>query len=153
LPPPDAQKLIEAAERKAAVLSGQLAKVEQLYGDAFKRADELQRQATQAIAAKRASDAELERVAAERLGAEKTSNRMIIIAVVCGLLYVYTKLTHLGPGAISEMASDMRKQGQAAGLIALDGVTSRLQQSMVRLISKFKNHADPVKTEVAPVAQ
>ncbi len=140
---PDPTALIEAEKRKNAVLQGKIDLIERLYGDQAKVAESLRRENAAVLAAKRASDAELAQVAAERLGAEKTAARWLFVAVACVLLYLYTKLTHLGPGAIAEAVSDMRKQGATAGISALDGVTSRIQQKMVRLINKVTTHADP----------
>lgn len=143
---PDQTALLEAERRKNAVLSGKIEMAEKLYGDAYKRADEAQKVATAAIAAKRASDLELERVAAERLAAERSQNRWIIVACVCGALYLYTKFTHVGPGALAEAVSDMRKQGATKGIAALDGITTRFQQSMVRFINRVKDHPNPEPT-------
>ncbi len=140
---PDPVALLAAERRKNAVLEGKVQVIEQLYGDQAKTNEALRHENVIAIAAKRASDTELAQVAAERLGAEKTATRWMIVAGVCVLLYLYVKFTHIGPGAIAEAVSDMRKQGATAGITALDGVTSRLQQKMVRFINKFTNHAPP----------
>lgn len=142
---PDPTALIEAEKRKNAVLQGKIDLIERLYGDQAKAVESLRRENAAVLAAKRASDAELAQVAAERLGAEKTASRWLFVAVACVLLYLYTKFTHLGPSAISEAVSDMRKQGDSAGITAIDGVTSRLQQKMVRFINKVTTHADPEK--------
>lgn len=140
---PDPTALIEAEKRKNAVLQGKIDVIERLYGDQAKVADALRRENAAVLAAKRASDAELAQVAAERLGAEKTAARWLFVAAACVVLYLYTKFTHLGPGAIAEAVADMRKQGATAGITALDGVTSRIQQKMVRIINKLTTHADP----------
>lgn len=143
LQPPDPRALLEAEKRKNAVLEGKIELAEKLYGDQSKIAESLRRENAAALAAKRASDQELQRVAAERLAADRTSSRWMVVAIVCIGLYLYVKLTHLGPGAIAEMASDMKKQGVSKGIVALDNVTSRLQQRMVRFISRIKDYPNP----------
>ncbi len=140
---PDPTALIEAEKRKNAVLQGKIDVIDRLYGDQAKVADSLRRENAAVLAAKRASDAELAQVAAERLGAEKTAARWLFVAVACVILYLYVKITHVGPGALAEAVSDMRKQGATSGITALDGVTSRIQQKMVRIINKLTTHADP----------
>ncbi len=150
LEPPDPMALVEAERRKTAIMQGRLEEAQRLYGDQTKLADSLRRENAAALAAKRASDAELERVAAERLAADRTATRWIIVAVACIALYLYTKFTHLGPGAIAEAVSDMRKQGITKGISALDGVTSRLQQKMVRLINRIKDHPAPEEHKTQP---
>lgn len=142
---PDPVALLAAAERKNAVLQGKVEAIERLYGDQARTSEALRRDYTVAIAAKRASDTELAQVAAERLGAEKTATRWMIVAGVCVGLYLWVKLTHIGPGAMAEAVADMRKQGATEGITALDGVTSRIQQKMVRFINKLTTHAPPEK--------
>jgi len=143
LEPPDPMALVAAEKRKNSVLEGKIEVIERLYGDQAKIAESLRKENAAVLAEKRRSDAELAEVAAERLGAEKNAARWLILAVAGLVLYVYVKLTHIGPGALAEAVSDMRKQGATGGIVALDGVTSRLQQSMVRLINKLKTHPDP----------
>lgn len=133
LPAPDPLALVEAERRKVAVMEGRLAEAATLYNQALKRADTLERERAAALAAKRASDAELAQVAAERLGSERLMNWAIAAAVLAGLLYIYVKVTHISPSALAEAVKDIKGGTQA--ITALDGVASRLQQRIVRLLS------------------
>lgn len=138
LPKPDPEALLAAERRKVAVMEGRLAEASSLYGDALKRADMLEKERTEALQAKREADAELQRVAAERLGAEKQAFWMWCGIGALVALYLWTKLTHLSPAALAEAVSDIKNgPGEEHHAIrALDGVTSRFQQSMVRLTRK-----------------
>jgi hypothetical protein len=134
LPAPDPRALIEAERRKAAVLAGRLEEANRLYGVAMERADKLERERAAALAAKRASDAELERVAAERLGAERLMNWALAVAGLCVVLWLYAHITRPSVGALAEAVKDI-KAGNLTGnaaIAALDGVTTRLQQRLIR---------------------
>lgn len=136
LPAPDPRALIEAERRKAAVLAGRLEEANRLYGVAMERADKLERERAAALAAKRASDAELERVAAERLGAERLMNWALLVAGLCVALWLYTHITRPSVGALAEAVKDI-KAGNLTGnaaIAALDGVTTRLQQRLIRFL-------------------
>ena len=141
LPAPDIQALIQAEKRKVAVMEGRLQEASLLYGDAIKRVERLEREKSQALSAKRASDQELLQVAAERLGAEQQAFWAFIIAGAVGVLYLYTKLTHLSPHALASAVLDIRGGSIESNhaIQALDGVTTRLQQKMVSTISKLSN--------------
>lgn len=136
LPAPDSKALLEAEKRRSAVMEGRLQEASGLYDKALKRSDQLEKERSLALAAKRASDDALEQVAAERLGAEKVKDRAIIVAVALGLLYLYTKFTHVGSGAMAEAVHDIKKGVPA--IQALDGATTRFQQMIVRTINRFK---------------
>lgn len=136
LPAPDPAALLEAERRKVAILEGKNAEAEKLYAVALNRAAELQKQKDAAIAQRQAVDLKLEQTAAERLGESRQFNRMALaLALLCGL-FLYVKITHLSPGAVAELATDL-KAGKHP-LDALDGVTSRMQQRFVRLLAKLK---------------
>ena len=137
LPAPDPQALLAAERRRAAVMEGQRDEARALYADALKRADQLQREKTEAIRQRQAVDSELAQVAAERLGAERTQNRLALVAALAVALFLYVKLTHLAPGALAEAVADI-KSGKAAPLQALDGVTTRLQQRFVSFLAHWK---------------
>ena len=141
LPAPDIQALIQAEKRKVAVMEGRLQEASLLYGDAIQRVERLEREKSQALSAKRASDQELLQVAAERLGAEQQAFWAFIIAGAIGVLYLYTKLTHLSPHALASAVLDIRGGSSESNhaIQALDGVTTRLQQKMVSTISKLSN--------------
>lgn len=140
LPKPDPEALLQAERRKVAVMEGRLAEASNLYGDALKRADQLERERAAALAAKLKADVELQRVAAERLGAEKQAFWAFCLVGAIALLYIYTKLSHLSPSALAEAVRDMKGGAGEANpaVAALDGVTTRFQQSIIRTINKLK---------------
>ena len=138
---PDSAALLEAEKRKVAVLSGQIDLARQLYGQAFEHAKDLEARtikaearATKAETERSAVDLRLEQIAAERLGAERTSNRYLVAIGLLVVLYAYTKITHLSPGALAEAAKDIA--GGVTGQQALDNVTTRLQQKLSRFYKK-----------------
>lgn len=137
LPAADIEALLAAEARKRAVCEGQLLQADKLYGAAMEHTKELEQKVVAATAAKRAADVELQTVAAANLATERQATRWIIVASLCIGLYVYTKFTHIGIGAIHEAVSDMK--AGVPGVQAIDNVTSRLQQKLCRLTAKLKS--------------
>lgn len=142
----DLKKRVEALAIKNAVLEGKLALATSLTNDALGRANDAIERATKAEDAKKSADDELARVAAERVGAEKA--RFVYFAAIGFLvvIYLYTKLTHIGPGAVAELVSDLKNSTGPVAVAdkfgdlhipAVDAVTSRLQQKITRFWSKF----------------
>lgn len=134
---PDQSALIASEQRMRAVLEGKLEQADKLYGLAAQRSADLEAKYVGALAAKQKADIELQISAAEHLAAERQRNQLLVVCFVFGLLYVYTKSTHLGIGAVTELAMDI-KSGEVSPEHALDAVTSRFQQSLVRFLKKFK---------------
>jgi hypothetical protein len=134
LPAPDGEALLQAERRKAAILEGRLAEADRLYGDAMARADQYQKEAARAVAAKRASDLALEQAAAEARGAEQQAFWFTLAAMGAGALYVYTKLTHLSPGSLARVVADIRSgtKEENPALVAIDTHTGQLQQWATR---------------------
>jgi len=139
LPAPDAQALLAAEQRKVAVLEGKVDTINILYGDALKRADELEQARQKAVSARQAADLKLEQAAAEQLGAERQRNQMIVLVVVVVVLYLYVKFTHFSPSAIAGAIADIRKGTYADPVTALDVKATPLQQSVVNFLHRF-NH-------------
>jgi len=146
LPPPDIDALMQAESRKRAVLEGRLVEADRLYGDAMKRADEYQREAQRAIAAKRASDLALEQAAAEARGADSQSFIFMCIAIAAGALYLWTKLSHVSPLTLSRAVQDIRtKQEEPESAIrALDSATTPFQQANVAAMHWLRGKLDKV---------
>jgi hypothetical protein len=149
LPAADVEALLAAEARKRAVCEGQLLQADKLYGIALEHTKELEQKVVAATAAKRAADIELQTVAAANLATERQANRWILICCALGALYVYTKFTHIGIGAIHEACSDIR--AGVPGVVALDNVTTRLQQKLVRLTARLKSHPYEQRNQPAPV--
>jgi hypothetical protein len=134
LPAPDADALMAAERRKVAVLEGRLVEADRLYGDAMKRADEYQREAARAIAAKRASDLALVEAAAAERGAEQQAFWFMLMAGAAGALYLWTKLSHVSPLSLSRVAQDIRSGHEEpdSAIRALDSATTPFQQANTR---------------------
>lgn len=141
LPKPDPQKIIEAQNLKIAVLSGQLELANKLTGDALTRAEAADRRTAQAISSKRASDLALQESAAEARGAEQQAFWLTILVVAALALWLYTKVTHVSPGALASAVADMRNGTNEpnTAIAALDSITTPLQQQMVRGNAWFKS--------------
>lgn len=137
LQPPDLNALLSAEQRKASILEGRLEQADKLYGIERTHSADLENKYVKALAAKNKSDQDLQIVAAEHLVIERQRNQIIVVCGVLGLLYFYTKATHLGIGAVSELAKDL-KDGRISSQHAIDSVTSRFQQFLCRIINKFK---------------
>ncbi len=134
LPPPDADALLAAERRKAAVLEGRLVEADRLYGDAIKLAGEYQRAAERAISAKRASDLALEQAAAETRGAEQNQFWLTLLAIAVVLLWAWTKLTHASPLALSRFVQDVKSgTGETNPTVAaMDGALTPFQQMNIK---------------------
>lgn len=141
LPKPDPEKLLEMEKLKTAFLTGQLELAQTLTVSAYQQAEDAQKATARALAAKRASDAELSQVAAERLGEERTKNIMVVVAVLAVVLYLYVRITFIHPGSLATAINDMRS-GTAElnpAIAAIDSALTPLQQTMTKAHAKFQN--------------
>lgn len=132
---PDPMALARAEARRRAVAEGERDEARRLYALEAVKAADADRRTTVALVAKGKVDDELARVAAERVGAEQTRNIVIVIAVLVGAGWLWTKFTHLSPSAVAELRNDLAAVSPHA-LGALDIVTSRLQQSFAKSARK-----------------
>ena len=138
---PDTAELLAAERRANAILTGNIAEARRLNELAYAHSSQLQNRVVEAEARtakaeaeRQAVDLRLSEAAAKALGAEQASNRWKLALGVLVVIYLYTKLTHIGPGAIAEAARDMK--GGVPGITALDSVTSRFQQKIARFLQK-----------------
>lgn len=141
LPPADIEALIAAERRKVAVLEGRLVEADRLYGDAMKRADEYQQAAARAIAAKRASDLALQQAAAQALGAEQQAFWFMLLAGAAGVLYLWTKLSHVSPLSLSRAVAEIRTGNAETNpaIAALDGAITPFQQANTKAMVWVRN--------------
>lgn len=148
LPPPDAEALLAAERRKAAILEGRLIEADKLYGEAMKSAAQYQQEAARAIAAKRASDLALEQAAGEARGAEQQAFWFMLIAGAAVALYVWTKLSHISPLSLSAAVRDIREgTGETnPAIAALDSNTTPFQQLNVALMHWARKKLDKLKS-------
>jgi hypothetical protein len=136
---PDAAFLLELEKLKVATLTGKLDQVDKINATLMQDAAETQKALARAISAKRASDMALEQAAAEARGAQQQAFWLTLVAIAAGGLYVYTKLTHTSPWALAKAVVDIKQgTGEAnPAIAALDGVTTPLQQLMVKIHTKL----------------
>lgn len=137
LEPANQQALIEAERRKNAVLSGQVEESRVLYREAYEKNDKLEKLVIKVVAAKRASDDELQETAALHLGAERTSNQYKLLAAALAALYFYTKWSHVSISSVADAAKGIR-EGEHP-IAALDRITSRSQQLIASWIVHMKS--------------
>lgn len=135
LPAPDPQKLLELERLKVAVLTGQLATATTLNDNLLADGARLRRDYAAALAAKRASDLALEQAAAETRGAEQQAFWLTLVAGAAGLLYLWTKLSHVSPVSLSRFVEDHRNGTAEAdpAIAALDGAITPFQQANIAL--------------------
>lgn len=138
---PDPTELLKAEQRKNAVLTGKVAEAELLYSQALQHSSELSRDLVQAkedtsraLAARDAVDRNLNETAALHRGMERQRNMTILALAALAAVYLWTKLTHLSPGAMAEAVADIKKG--VNGVDAIDLVTTRSQQKLVAFWQK-----------------
>lgn len=108
---PDPQKLIEAEQRKVAIMEGKVILAQQLYEKAGKQSAQIQRELDAANAARHAADMELEKAAAAEHARTVQLAAAVFVAVMLLLLWGYTKLYHVSPEVIGTMAAEIRAGG------------------------------------------
>lgn len=132
---PDPAFLLELERLKVAELTGKLAQADKISGALLHDAAEARRELARALAAKRASDLALEQAAAEARGAEQQAFWFTCIAVAAGLLYLWTKLSHVSPLSLSAAVRDLREGTTEPNeaIAALDANVTPFQQANVAL--------------------
>lgn len=148
LPAPDPAALIEAEKRRAAVMQGRAEEAEKLYATAMQRAATLEKERSAALVARREADLALEQSAAEQRGAERQRDIFILAGVLAVGLYVYTKVTHLSPGAIASVVSDIRNGKDP--VTAIDVVAGPLRQKLVSFLHHWNHNPQLPSQPPAP---
>lgn len=134
LPPPDPDKLLEAERRRAAVMEGKYEEAQALYAQAYKRAEKLQAERDEALAARRAADLALERAAAaEHAGLiRQIGLGAIVLLVAAG--WIWARVNGLSLKNLTTWAYQV-KQGEDP-IVAMDGKLSpRLQQIIAEKVA------------------
>lgn len=146
LPKPDPQKVIEAQALKIAVLTGQLELANQLTASALHRAELADQRTVRAITAKQKSDLALEQAAAEARGAEQQAFWLACIAAAAGVLYLWTKLSHVSPLSLSAAVRDLREGTTEpnAAIAAIDANVTPFQQANVALNHWLRRKASKI---------
>ncbi len=134
LPTPDPTALIQAEQRRVAVMEGKLDEARRLYEKESKRAAELQRERDEALAARRQADAALVEAAAAERARTMQALGIGALALIFGALWVFAKVNGLSVATLGQMAADMR-QPNANAVDVLDKYVP------VRLWNKVKKNA------------
>lgn len=131
---PSPQALIRAEARLRAVAEGERDEARRLYGLESVRASDAEQRAARAIAAKRAADLALIEAAAKERGAEQQSFWFMLLAGAAAILWIYTKISHVSPGALARAVADIRSgSGESdPAIVAIDSVTTPTQQMMTK---------------------
>jgi hypothetical protein len=135
---PDPVEQLAAERRANAILTGNLEEARRLNALAYQDSASLrdrtiaaEAKSVKAEAARDAIDQKLGEAAAKALGAENASNRWKLAVLALGLLYLWTKFSHLSYGSLAEIAADIKKGKD--GLTALDTAATPLQQKLSRI--------------------
>lgn len=115
LPAPDAAALLEAERRRVAVMEGRVEEVSRLYGEAAKRNEQLSAEVAAArserdaaLAERRAIDAKLAEVAAQRLGAQRVQLALAALVVLALAGWAYAKFFGISPATLGRIAAEVR---------------------------------------------
>jgi hypothetical protein len=138
---PDPHALLEAERRKVAVLEGQIALADRLYGDAMSKAEKLseakakaERERDLALAARDRIDRDLSEAAAAKLAMERQRNIFILVGALAVGLWIWAKITHFSPGQVASAVKDLNAKTYPDPVTALDTAATPLQQKLVRFI-------------------
>lgn len=133
LPAPDPTALIQAEQRRVAVMEGKLDEARRLYEQESKRAARLQEERDEALAARRQADVALQEAAAAERARTVQAAALGFLAVFAVTLWVFAKLNGISPRTLGQMAADIRAGDKASEVID--------RYVPVRLWSKVKREA------------
>jgi prepilin-type N-terminal cleavage/methylation domain-containing protein len=105
---PDAIALLEASERKKAVMEGQLKQADKLYGQATAKVEDLVKKLAEAEEQRKASDLAISEAAAYKLGAERTKMMLGAGIAVLVLVAAYLKFYGISQATMGRIAADAR---------------------------------------------
>lgn len=138
LPAPDPKALIEAEKRKVAVMEGRLEEANKLYETVAKKAERLQSERDDAIAAKRASDQALVEAAAAKAAAEQQRRMMLLALVGVGAVAGFFWFYRISPSALGRIAADIR-----AGIPATHAFDAHTTPIVQRFVNRAARLATP----------
>jgi len=108
LPAPDPLALLEAEKRRAAVMEGRAEEARKLYEAAAKQSARLQTERDEALAARHAADAALEKAAAAEHARTMQAAGAGVLALLCLAAFAYSKLYGIGGGTLGAIVADIR---------------------------------------------
>lgn len=131
LPTPDPAALIQAEQRRVAVMEGKLDEARRLYEKESKRAAELQRERDEALAARRQADAALLEAAAAERARTMQALGVGAVALILGALWVWAKLNGISLQRLAEIRASVAN-GEETLPQAINRLTSVRQQAIIR---------------------
>lgn len=131
---PDDGFLLELEKLEKAEIQGKLDQAEKINAVIMNDTAEMRRELARAIADKRASDVKIQQAADKDAARDGDEFILFCVAIAAAALWLYTKITHVSPGSLARIVSDIRS-GTAEtnpALQSIDALTSPLQQWMVK---------------------
>lgn len=105
---PDPIALVAAEARKTAVMQGKFELADSLYQKEAKEVKELQTKLAEAKLDRQNVDRALSEAASEHAGAQRNQVILLVIALVLGALWGYSKVFGITPSTMGKMMADMR---------------------------------------------
>lgn len=109
LPPPDPKELLEAEQRRLAVMEGRLLEANKLYGQATIRAEKLALELERAVNARRNADKALLLAAEARSAAQRQRLLFGLLAGSFAALWILSKIYGIGPQTAGRIVADIRQ--------------------------------------------
>lgn len=109
LPAPDFKELLEAEQRRLAVMEGRLLEANKLYGQASIRAEKLSMELERAVDARRNADKALLLAAEARSAAQRQRLLFGLLAGSFAALWVLSKIYGIGPQTAGRIVADIRQ--------------------------------------------
>lgn len=109
LPAPDVKELLEAEQRRLAVMEGRIIEANRLYGQATIRAEKLALELERAVDARRNADKALLLAAEARSAANRQKLLFGILAGSFAVLWLLSKIYGIGPQTAGRIVADIRQ--------------------------------------------
>ncbi len=141
LPAPDPMALLEAEKRRSAVMEGRADEARRLYETEAKKAERLQAERDEAIAARQKADLEIEKQAAVDHANTVRSIGLVAIIVVLVAAWLWLKFNTVGTTKLGKMAADIRAGENP--LTVLDRYVDERLHSKVMRVAKANTDLPP----------
>jgi hypothetical protein len=138
LPSPDPAALLEAEKRRVAVMEGRLDEVLRLYETATSKAERMQQERDEALAARRAADLALEKAAAAEHARTLQAMGAGIVAVLALALFAYAKLYGISLSTAGRIAADHK-----AGMPLITALDTHLAPRLHAQVNRAARLAAP----------
>ena len=138
LPAPDPKAALEAERRRAAVMEGRLDEARRLYETAAAKADRLQAERDEALAARQAADLALEKAAAAEHARTLQMLGIGALALLLGAGWLYAKVYGITPATAGQIAADIR-----AGVSPIAAFDTHLAPRLHKAVNRAARLAAP----------